>query len=214
METLHLQLKGMSCASCANTIEQAVEGVPGVKTCNVNFGIEQASVQYDAKQTNADQITQAVSQVGYSAVPIQDFGAEADDAEQTVRKAEQHDLTRKVIIGGVLSALLIIGTNVGLAIGTGTDVAIAASDITLISGDLMGIVTAIRLSRATMRNIRQNLFFAFAYNAAGIPIAAGILFPFFGWLLSPVIAGAAMAFSSVSVVTNALRLRRFQTQMS
>lgn len=110
METLHLQLKGMSCASCANTIEQAVESVPGVKTCNVNFGIEQASVQYNAQQTNADQITRAVSQVGYSAVPIQEFGAETDDAEQTVRKAEQHDLTRKVIIGGVLSALLIIGT--------------------------------------------------------------------------------------------------------
>ncbi|MEQ9369213.1 MAG: heavy metal translocating P-type ATPase [Coleofasciculus chthonoplastes F3-SA18-01] len=110
METLHLQLKGMSCASCANTIEQAVEGVPGVKTCNVNFGIEQASVQYNAQQTNADQITRAVSQVGYSAVPTQEFGAEADDAEQTIRQAEEQDLTRKVIIGGVLSALLIIGT--------------------------------------------------------------------------------------------------------
>lgn len=88
--------------------------------------------------------------------------------------------------------------------------AIAASDITLISGDLQGIVTAIQLSRATIRNIRQNLFFAFIYNVAGIPIAAGILYPIFGWLLSPIIAGAAMAFSSVSVVTNALRLRNFQ----
>lgn len=75
METLHLQLKGMSCASCANTIEQAVKGIPGVKTCNVNFGIEQASVQYNAQQTNADQITRAESQVGYSAVPTQEFGA-------------------------------------------------------------------------------------------------------------------------------------------
>jgi len=110
METLHLRLKGMSCASCANTIEQAIKGVPGVKTCNVNFGIEQASVQYDAQQTNSNQIADAVSQVGYSTVPIQEFGAEADDAEQTVRKAEQYDLTRKAIIGGVLSALLIIGT--------------------------------------------------------------------------------------------------------
>jgi Cu+-exporting ATPase len=89
-------------------------------------------------------------------------------------------------------------------------VAIAASDITLISGDLQAIVTAIQLSRATINNIRQNLFFAFIYNIIGIPIAAGILYPFFGLLLNPIIAGAAMAFSSVSVVSNALRLRNFQ----
>jgi Cu+-exporting ATPase len=99
---------------------------------------------------------------------------------------------------------------VGIAMGTGTDVAIAASDITLISGNLAGVPAAIELSRAAMANIRQNLVFAFAYNVAGIPIAAGLLFPLTGWLLSPMIAGAAMAFSSVSVLSNALRLRRFQ----
>jgi Cu+-exporting ATPase len=101
---------------------------------------------------------------------------------------------------------------VGFAIGTGTDVAIEASDITLIKGSLTGVVTAMAISRATMRNVYQNLFGAFIYNTAGIPVAMGLLYPFLGILLSPLIAAAAMAFSSVTVVTNANRLRYYRPQ--
>ena len=168
------------------------------------LGLQVVMLSGDARRT-AEVVA---AQVGIERVIAQ--VRPADKALVVKRLQEQGEGPVAMVGDGINDAPALAQADVGIAMGTGTDVAIAASDITLISGNLAGVPASIELSRAAMANIRQNLVFAFAYNVAGIPLAAGLLFPLTGWLLSPMVAGAAMAFSSVSVVSNALRLRTFR----
>ena len=153
---------------------------------------------------------QATAQEIARSLKIEDFKAEVLPAQKAeiVRTLQSEGRVVAMAGDGINDAPALAQAQVGIAMGTGTDIAMETGGITLLKGDLEGILRARKLSHATMRNIRQNLFFAFIYNSIGVPIAAGVLYPAFGLLLSPILAAAAMSFSSVSVIMNSLRLRR------
>jgi len=204
MKELKLAVKGMHCAACSSRIENVVGKMEGVEKASAILATETMELLWDDSTHSFEAIAE---QAG-----IEEVIAEVlpEKKSEVIENLQAEELSVAMVGDGINDAPALARADVGIAMGIGIDIAIESGDIGIMKGNLDGVITALSLSRAVMKNIRQNLFYALGYNVVGIPVAAGLLTLFGGPALTPMIAGAAMALSSVSVVSNALRLRFFK----